>query len=248
METYTANLYLFTDIQSVKRSKGHFMWLWEFTEKISGEMIQKFEPPKTVSSEKFPDASKIVEDSRKEANMDALINALEHFTGHGAIDIYTNDSSFAAVFQNHWLESWQKNGWKNSQDKEVDERWKRIYELLTPHNLVDIRTERHSYTSWFENELQIRKLESDKEKTITENLTIDTETHLRDILERIENTDILENDNIAKALFNMYEMLFEKMKSFLPSQNTGTVKIENDENSINTASDNELKITNADKC
>lgn len=246
METYTANLYLFTDIQSVKRTKGHYMWLWELTEK-SGEHAQKFEPPKTASSKLYAETMGIITASRKEANMEALINALKHFKGQCTIDLYTNDSQFAAVLINDWMTGWKESGWKNSQGKEVDERWKEIYELMQPHKLNAVHTERHSYSSWFENEMDIKKQNAECERVLAAELFKQEEKHLVELLGKVDVEDILASEDIAKSLFIMYEAIFEKLKP-LTCQNTGFVKIENGADVITTAAEQPLEIKKADKC
>ena len=229
METYTANLYLFTDIQSVKRTKGHYMWLWELTEK-SGEHAQKFEPPKTASSKLYAETTGIITASRKEANMEALINALKHFKGQCTIDLYTNDSQFAAVLVNDWMTG-----------------WKEIYELMQPHKLNAVHTERHSYSSWFENEMDIKKQNAECERVLAAELFKQEEKHLVELLGKVDVEDILASEDIAKSLFIMYEAIFEKLKP-LTCQNTGFVKIENGADVITTAAEQPLEIKKADKC
>ena len=179
--------------------------------------------------------------------MEALINALKHFKGQCTIDLYTNDSQFAAVLINDWMTGWKESGWKNSQGKEVDERWKEVYELMQPHKLNAVHTERHSYSSWFENEMDIKKQNAECERVLAAELFKQEEKHLVELLGKVDVEDILASEDIAKSLFIMYEAIFEKLKP-LTCQNTGFVKIENGADVITTAAEQPLEIKKADKC
>ena len=135
------------------------MWLWELTEK-SGEHAQKFEPPKTASSKLYAETTGIITASRKEANMEALINALKHFKGQCTIDLYTNDSQFAAVLINDWMTGWKENGWKNSKEKEVKnaELWEIILqELEEAGHTLEAEPGKHEWSEWMRWNLSLIK-------------------------------------------------------------------------------------------
>lgn len=66
----------------------------------------------------------------------ALIEALSALKEGGlALRIYSDSSYLVNCFRNRWYEGWQKNGWKNSQKKPVENRelWERLLALLAPN-------------------------------------------------------------------------------------------------------------------
>lgn len=66
----------------------------------------------------------------------ALIEALSALKESGlCLRIYSDSSYLVNCFRSRWYEGWQKNGWKNSQKKPVENRelWERLLALLAPH-------------------------------------------------------------------------------------------------------------------
>ena len=66
----------------------------------------------------------------------ALIEALSALKEGGlSLRIYSDSSYLVTCFRNKWYEGWQRNGWKNSQKKPVENRelWEKLLELLAPH-------------------------------------------------------------------------------------------------------------------
>ena len=66
----------------------------------------------------------------------ALIEALSVLKEDGLdLRIYSDSSYLVNCFRNKWYEGWQKNGWKNSQKKPVENRelWEKLLALLAPN-------------------------------------------------------------------------------------------------------------------
>ncbi len=66
----------------------------------------------------------------------ALIEALSVLKEDGLdLRIYSDSSYLVNCFRNKWYEGWQKNGWKNSQKKTVENRelWEKLLALLAPN-------------------------------------------------------------------------------------------------------------------
>lgn len=68
--------------------------------------------------------------------LQAVIESLSSLKSHCEIDLYT-DSKYVQEGITKWIFGWQKNGWKNSQKKEVKncDLWKQLLEVQKPHKI-----------------------------------------------------------------------------------------------------------------
>jgi len=67
----------------------------------------------------------------------AVIVGLEALNRPCKVEIITDSKYVSDAFNQHWIDSWQSNGWKNSQKKHVKnvELWQRLLEAMKPHQI-----------------------------------------------------------------------------------------------------------------
>ena len=68
----------------------------------------------------------------------AVITGLEALTKPCDVEIVSDSKYVTDAFNQHWIDSWQKNNWKNSQKKPVlnDDLWKRLLQAMKLHNVT----------------------------------------------------------------------------------------------------------------
>lgn len=77
----------------------------------------------------------------------ACIRALEELkSGKYAIEVYTDSAYLANCMQKKWYVAWQKNGWKNSARKPVENRdlWEKLLSLTSLYKVKFIKVVGHS--------------------------------------------------------------------------------------------------------
>lgn len=69
--------------------------------------------------------------------MGAIV-ALEALNRPCDIDLYSDSKYVIDAFNQHWIESWQKKGWKKSDKQPVKnvDLWKRLLTAKSPHNVT----------------------------------------------------------------------------------------------------------------
>jgi ribonuclease HI len=76
----------------------------------------------------------------------ALLNALKAIKKPGYNISFFSDSSYLVnCFREKWYENWQKNGWKNSKKKDVENRdlWEELLHLVSQHQISFYRVKGH---------------------------------------------------------------------------------------------------------
>ena len=76
----------------------------------------------------------------------AAIAALEALKEPCQADIYTDSAYLYRAVQDGWLKSWQKNNWKTSTKKDVENQdlWKRLLAQTSVHQVVWHKVKGHS--------------------------------------------------------------------------------------------------------
>jgi len=105
----------------------------------------------------------------------ALRDAVQRLNYACSVTLYTESTYIASALENHWLEKWERSGWKSARGKEIRDSilWSRIYQLLdeTGHELSAIPGS-HEYAHWMRWQMQIAGAYKDifsevKEKRLT---------------------------------------------------------------------------------
>ena len=67
----------------------------------------------------------------------AAIAALEALIRPCQVDLYSDSSYLVNAFNQHWIESWEKKGWKRGKNEEVKNQdlWKRLLAAAAPHTI-----------------------------------------------------------------------------------------------------------------
>ena len=67
-----------------------------------------------------------------------VIVAFEALNRPCDINLYSDSKYVIDAFNQHWIESWQKKGWKKSDRQPVKnvDLWKRLLEAKNPHNVT----------------------------------------------------------------------------------------------------------------
>lgn len=78
--------------------------------------------------------------------LSAVINGLIALKESCDITIYTDSAYVLNAFEKGWIQSWQRNGWKNSKKQTVEnvELWQQLVNLTKEHNTSWVKVKGHS--------------------------------------------------------------------------------------------------------
>lgn len=76
----------------------------------------------------------------------AAIEALNLLNEDCRVLLYSDSAYLVNGFNQHWIDSWVKNGWKNSKKEAVlnDDLWKKLLNLSHRHEITWIKVKGHS--------------------------------------------------------------------------------------------------------
>ncbi len=76
----------------------------------------------------------------------AVIEALKLLKFKCKVSVYSDSAYVVNAFNQKWIYSWMKNGWKNSSKEPVKnkELWQELYELTKVHDVNFIKVKGHS--------------------------------------------------------------------------------------------------------
>lgn len=76
----------------------------------------------------------------------AAIVGLEALTKPCEVTLYSDSKYLTDAFNQNWIGSWLKNGWRNSQKQPVKnvELWKRLLEAAKPHQVAYVWVKGHA--------------------------------------------------------------------------------------------------------
>lgn len=74
------------------------------------------------------------------------IEALELLKQPCKVRLYSDSAYLVNAFNQHWIANWQRNGWRTSQKKPVEnkELWQRLLELCRIHEVEFIKVKGHA--------------------------------------------------------------------------------------------------------
>ena len=94
---------------------------------------------------------KVVSGSEKDTTnnrmeLKAVIEGLKALKVKCDVDLYSDSQYVTDAFNQHWIESWKANGWKNSNKKPVKnvDLWEDLLVLTQLHNVNFIKVKGHS--------------------------------------------------------------------------------------------------------
>lgn len=76
----------------------------------------------------------------------AVIEGLKLLKYPCEVEIYSDSAYVVNAFNQHWIDGWKKNGWKNSSKEEVKNRelWEELDKLANIHTVTFIKVKGHS--------------------------------------------------------------------------------------------------------
>ncbi|MBQ7668699.1 MAG: ribonuclease HI [Clostridia bacterium] len=76
----------------------------------------------------------------------AAVEALKLLKMPCEVDLYSDSAYLINCFNNNWLESWKKNGWKNSKKESVKniDLWQELDKLNQIHKITWIKVKGHA--------------------------------------------------------------------------------------------------------
>ena len=77
----------------------------------------------------------------------AVINGLNQIKESCNVTIYTDSAYTMNAFEQHWIENWEKNNWRNSSNKPVKnfELWQELIKAMSRHNSIKwVKVKGHS--------------------------------------------------------------------------------------------------------
>lgn len=80
----------------------------------------------------------------------AAIAALSQLKRPCNVQLFSDSAYLVGAFANHWIDGWQRNGWKNSQKKDVPNRdlWEQLIALTKTHTVRFAKVKGHSDNEW----------------------------------------------------------------------------------------------------
>ena len=75
-----------------------------------------------------------------------VIVALEALKAPCAVEVHSDSQYVVKAFNDHWIEGWQRKGWRNSQKKPVKnvDLWKRLLAAMQPHEVTYLWVKGHA--------------------------------------------------------------------------------------------------------
>ena len=76
----------------------------------------------------------------------AAIEALKLLNRACAVDLYTDSAYLCNAFEQHWLVNWQRNNWKTSNKKDVENKdlWEELLVLCKKHSVKFHKVKGHA--------------------------------------------------------------------------------------------------------
>lgn len=76
----------------------------------------------------------------------AVIVSLEALKRPCAVELHSDSQYVVNAFNQHWVEGWQRKGWKNSQKQPVKNvnLWKRLLAAMEPHQVTWVWVKGHA--------------------------------------------------------------------------------------------------------
>ena len=99
----------------------------------------------------YNSVEKIIKGSEKETTNNrmelmAVIKGISALKEKCVVNLYSDSQYVVDAFNKGWVNSWQQNGWKTSNKKEVKniDLWQELLYLTSKHKVIYIKVEGHS--------------------------------------------------------------------------------------------------------
>ena len=109
-----------------------------------GTLLRFVDAKGTVHEREYSAGYKKTTNNRME--LMAAIVGMEALTKPCEVTLYSDSKYLTDAFNQNWIGSWLKNGWRNSQKQPVKnvELWKRLLEAAKPHQVTYVWVKGHA--------------------------------------------------------------------------------------------------------
>lgn len=109
-----------------------------------GTVLQYIDQSGTLHEREYSAGYKKTTNNRME--LMAAIIGLEALNRPCEVDLYSDSQYLVKAFNDHWIDGWLKNNWKNSQKKAVKnvDLWKRLLAAMAQHQVHFIWVKGHA--------------------------------------------------------------------------------------------------------
>lgn len=144
MDNYSVTIFIETSIHGPAIRSGSGMYMIEY--------IKKNGDPETRQG-----ITEVKEATENALALEAMAAALKRLTKSCSIRVNTQCEHILNVMQNHWLQQWKKNDWRNAKGKPIKnvELWQEISDLVDKH-AISYGKDPNSYAT-------VMKIEMEKE-------------------------------------------------------------------------------------
>lgn len=153
------DIFIAASIRGPARGTGRTMYIMR-TQKKSGA---DYESKPSVAESDEATESRLV--------LLAIRDALQRLQYACSVIIHTESTYVANAINNRWMETWERNSWKNAKDREVQDSilWSQIYQILdeTGHEL-SAEPGSHEFSQWMRWKMQFASAYKDIFSEVTE--------------------------------------------------------------------------------
>ena len=109
-----------------------------------GAVLEYVDPKGTLHTKELSQGYKKTTNNRME--LMAVIAGLEALIGPCEVEIYSDSKYVVDAFNQHWVESWIRKGWKRGKNEPVKnvDLWKRLLKAMEPHKVTYIWVKGHA--------------------------------------------------------------------------------------------------------
>ena len=111
-----------------------------------GAVLEYVDPKGTLHTKELSQGYKKTTNNRME--LMAVIVALEALNRPCEVELYSDSKYVVDAFNQHWIDSWLKKGWKRGKNEPVKnaDLWKRLLKAKEPHQVTFIWVKGHART------------------------------------------------------------------------------------------------------
>lgn len=108
-----------------------------------GAVLEYVDPKETMHTKELSQGYKKTTNNRME--LMAVIVALEALNRPCEVELYSDSKYVVDAFNQHWIDSWLKKGWKRGKNEPVKnaDLWKRLLKAKEPHQVTFIWVKGH---------------------------------------------------------------------------------------------------------
>lgn len=108
-----------------------------------GAVLEYVDPKGTLHTKELAQGYKKTTNNRME--LMAVIVALEALNRPCEVELYSDSKYVVDAFNQHWIDSWLKKGWKRGKNEPVKnaDLWKRLLKAKDPHQVTFIWVKGH---------------------------------------------------------------------------------------------------------